>query len=150
MTPVPEESFLKRAARSVFNRGRRLFNRQTPEVQPVQASTPEEKSRRELIEEATKDRRHPLRGRALVDLARAIGLDWAPTGTGHKPGTLLASRSGIRLPARLTCRKRATETGDRCRYCNNDLTAKIDRTRQKPLTNIRHLVMETGSLVRVE
>src|SRR2546426_11539467 len=45
----------------------------------------------EIIRKATEGRRRPLRGKALVDLARKLGLDWADTGTGHTPGTVFLS-----------------------------------------------------------
>jgi len=45
----------------------------------------------EIMREAMNSRRRPLRGKALVALARMIGLDWADTGTGHPAGTVFLS-----------------------------------------------------------
>lgn len=108
---------------------------------------------REIVEAATAGRRRPLRGRALVDLAIKLGLAWSPTGTGLKPGTLLCSRRGIRLNASM-CRKCAVEASipgrTHCRYCNNDFTARRIDPKYASEPGIRHLVMENGSIERVE
>lgn len=44
------------------------------------------------IKTASEGRRHSLRGKSLVGIARKAGLEWADTGTGFAPGRkLLAS-----------------------------------------------------------
>src|SRR5438105_2529303 len=98
-------------------------------------------------------RRRPLRGRQLVDLARATGLDWAETGTGLKPGTLFKSARGQSAPLPAPCRKCSEQFDEgkaRCSYCHNTWTDDRVRVATFPDSPVRHLVMPSGSLVRVE
>lgn len=115
---------------------------------------PTRKTREQIIREFMRGRRKPLHGIEAAALARQIGLPWELTGTGLKPGTALKSRAGIQFGRRWTCRKceiQAKAGKPRCGYCHNDFTEKaVTDHSQAVEAPIRHLVMENGSMEKVE
>jgi hypothetical protein len=121
----------------------------TPAAEP----TAKPKTFSELLRDAMKGRRRPLRGRPLVDVAIKAGFDWAPTGTGLTPGTLFKSARGQSVPLPAPCRKCSAQFDDgkaRCSYCGNTWSDDRVRAMDYPVSPVRHLVLRTGSLVKVE